>query len=84
MLEEMEGGLVSGAPVNGRLLKHYFLEENSILLSLYISFYSNIACVDGSLIDLKHEAKEVSSPRDAVIWFLFLSKFYSCRHQSRV
>ena len=25
ILEEMEGGLVSGAPVNGRLLKHYFL-----------------------------------------------------------
>ena len=25
ILEEMEGGLVFGAPVNGRLLKHYFL-----------------------------------------------------------
>ena len=25
VLEEMDGGLVSGAPVNGRLLKHYFL-----------------------------------------------------------
>ena len=25
MLEEVEGGLVSGAPVNGRFLKHYFL-----------------------------------------------------------
>ena len=25
ILEEMEGGLVSGAPINGRLLKHYFL-----------------------------------------------------------
>jgi len=25
MLEELEGGFVSGAPVNGRLLKHYFL-----------------------------------------------------------
>jgi len=25
MLEELEGGLVSGAPVNGRFLKHYFL-----------------------------------------------------------
>ena len=25
LLEEMEGGLVSGASVNGRLLKHYFL-----------------------------------------------------------
>ena len=25
ILEEMEGGLVSRAPVNGRLLKHYFL-----------------------------------------------------------
>ena len=25
ILEEMDGGLVSGAPVNGRLLKHYFL-----------------------------------------------------------
>ena len=25
ILEEREGGLVSGAPVNGRLLKHYFL-----------------------------------------------------------
>ena len=25
ILEEIEGGLVSGAPVNGRLLKHYFL-----------------------------------------------------------
>ena len=25
ILEEMEGGLVSGALVNGRLLKHYFL-----------------------------------------------------------
>ena len=25
ILEEMEGVLVSGAPINGRLLKHYFL-----------------------------------------------------------
>ena len=25
ILEEMEGGMVFGAPVNGRLLKHYFL-----------------------------------------------------------
>ena len=25
MLEEVEGGFVSGAPVNGLLLKHYFL-----------------------------------------------------------
>ena len=25
VLDEMEGGLVFGAPVNGRLLKHYFL-----------------------------------------------------------
>ena len=25
VLDEMEGGLVYGAPVNGRLLKHYFL-----------------------------------------------------------
>jgi len=25
MLEEVEGGFVSGAPVNGWLLKHYFL-----------------------------------------------------------
>ena len=25
VLDEMDGGLVSGAPVNGRLLKHYFL-----------------------------------------------------------
>ena len=25
ILEAMEGGLVSGAPVNGRLLKHYFI-----------------------------------------------------------
>ena len=25
MLEEIDGGLVSGAPVNRRLLKHYFL-----------------------------------------------------------
>ena len=25
ILEEIEGGLVTGAPVNGRLLKHYFL-----------------------------------------------------------
>ena len=25
MLEELEGGFVSGAPVNGRFLKHYFL-----------------------------------------------------------
>ena len=27
ILEEMEGGLVSRAPVNGRLLKHYFLSS---------------------------------------------------------
>ena len=25
VLEEIEGGLESGAPINGRLLKHYFL-----------------------------------------------------------
>ena len=25
VLKEMKGGLVSGTPVNGRLLKHYFL-----------------------------------------------------------
>ena len=25
ILEDMEGGLVSGAPINGRLLKHYFI-----------------------------------------------------------
>ena len=25
ILEDMEGGIVSGAPVNGRLLKNYFL-----------------------------------------------------------
>ena len=25
VLEEMQGGMVSGAPVIGRLLKHYFL-----------------------------------------------------------
>ena len=25
VLDDIEGGLVSGSPVNGRILKHYFL-----------------------------------------------------------
>ena len=56
VLEEMEGGLVSGTPVNGRLLKHYFLSKNSVPLSLYIPFpfvLRHNACVDGSLIRFK-------------------------------
>ena len=36
ILEEMEGGLVSGAPINGRLLKHYFLQSKFSSMSLYI------------------------------------------------
>ena len=28
VLEEMEGGLISGGPVNGSLLKHYFYKKD--------------------------------------------------------
>ena len=44
VLQEMEGGLVFGAPVNERLLKHYFLQKNLIPLSFVytISFVLRI------------------------------------------
>ena len=42
VLEENEGGLVSGASVNGMLLKHYFVEEFSPIVIIYtISFCFN-------------------------------------------
>ena len=56
VLEEMEGGLESGTPINGRLIKHYFLSKNSVPLSLYIPFpfvLRHNACVDGSLTRFK-------------------------------
>ena len=75
ILEEMEGGLVSRAPVNGRLLKHYFLQSKFSFMSLYIPFLFNISFLDNSLTDLKPEVKAVRSPIGVVIWFFFLGKF---------
>ena len=44
-------------------------------MTLYIPFIFNIACVDGSLKDLKPEVKAIRSPRGAIIWFFFSGKF---------
>ena len=52
-----------------------FYKVSSIPMSLYIPFIFNVACVDSSMIYLKHKVKAVRSPRGVVIWFSFLCKF---------
>ena len=71
----MEGGLVSGAPGNGRLLNTIFYKVSLVPRSLFIPFYFNIACMDNTLTNLNPEVKAVRFPREVVIWF-FLS-FYT-------
>ena len=72
ILEEMEGGLVLGPPVNGRLLKHYFFFKQVLpVISLYIPCSLIFSCLDSPVVDSRPEVKEVRSTGRSIISFLF-------------
>ena len=52
-----------------------FCKVSSVPCHCIYRFFLNVACVDNSLTDLKPKVKVVRSPRGAIIWFFFSSKF---------
>lgn len=71
MLEEVEGGFVSGAPVNGRFLKHYFVSKFQFSTPfVYISFY--LIFYKFECFSVRHQARGQGRKSHRVaVFFLF-------------